>query len=93
MIEIVPTSGFRKAFKRRIRGNKALEARFRDRIAIFQNNPFDPRLRTHRLTGQLQGLWSFSIDYDVRVVFSFIEPNRALFVDMAPTTKFINSLS
>jgi len=28
MIEIVPTSGFRKAFKRKVRGNKVLEARF-----------------------------------------------------------------
>jgi mRNA-degrading endonuclease YafQ of YafQ-DinJ toxin-antitoxin module len=82
MIEIVPTSAFRKAFKRKVRGNKALETRFRTRIAVFQENPFDPRLKTHRLSGQLQGLWSFSVDYDVRVVFSFIEPNRALFVDI-----------
>ena len=34
------------------------------------------------MSGQLQGLWSFSIDYDVRVVFSFAEPNQAVFVDI-----------
>ena len=82
MTEIVPTSGFRKAFKRKVRGNKNLELRFRDRVAIFQQNPFDPRLKTHRLAGQLEGLWSFSIDYDVRIVFSFAEANQALFVDI-----------
>jgi len=82
MIEIVPTSGFRKAFKRRVRGNKKLEARFRERLAIFQKEPFDPRLKTHRLSGQLEGLWSFSVDYDLRVVFSFVEPSQALFVDI-----------
>ena len=82
MTDIVPTSGFRKAFKRKVRGNKNLEVRFRDRVAIFQKNPFDPRLKTHRLAGQLQGLWSFSIDYDIRVVFSFAERNKALFVDI-----------
>jgi mRNA-degrading endonuclease YafQ of YafQ-DinJ toxin-antitoxin module len=82
MTEIVLSSGFRKAFKRKVRGNKTLETRFRDRVAIFQSNPFDPRLKTHQLSGQLQGLWSFSIDYDVRVVFSFIEPSRALFVEI-----------
>jgi len=82
MTEIVPTSGFRKAFKRKVRGNKNLELRFRDRVAIFQKNPFDPRLKTHRLSGQLQGFWSFSIDYDVRVVFSFIEQSRVLFVEI-----------
>ena len=82
MIEIVPTSAFRKAFKRKVRGNKTLEVRFRERVAIFQNDPFDPRLRTHQLSGQLQGLWSFSIAYDARVVFSFTEPRRVLFVDI-----------
>jgi mRNA-degrading endonuclease YafQ of YafQ-DinJ toxin-antitoxin module len=82
MTEIVPTPAFRKAFKRKVRGNRNLETRFRDRVAVFQTNPFDPRLRTHRLAGRLQGLWSFSVDYDVRVIFSFIEPNQALFVDL-----------
>jgi mRNA-degrading endonuclease YafQ of YafQ-DinJ toxin-antitoxin module len=82
MTEIVLASGFRKAFKRKVRGNKNLEVRFRDRVAIFQADPFDPRLKTHRLSGQLQGFWSFSADYDARVVFSFVEPNRALFVDI-----------
>jgi mRNA-degrading endonuclease YafQ of YafQ-DinJ toxin-antitoxin module len=82
MTEIVLTSGFRKAFKRKVRGNRDLEKRFRDRVALFQKNPFEPRLKTHRLSGHLQGLWSFSIDYDVRVVFSFAEPNRALFIDI-----------
>jgi len=82
MTEIVPTSGFRKAFKRKVRGNKNLEVRFRDRVAIFQVNPFDPRLKTHRLAGRLEGLWSFSIDFDLRVVFSFVEPSRVVFVDI-----------
>ena len=82
MIEIVPTAGFRKAFKRKVRGNKKLEARFRERVLIFQTDPFDPRLKTHRLSGQLQEFWSFSVDYDARVIFSFVEPNKALFADI-----------
>jgi mRNA-degrading endonuclease YafQ of YafQ-DinJ toxin-antitoxin module len=82
MIEIVLSSRFRKAFKRKVRGNRKLEQRFRERVAIFQTDPFDPRLRTHQLSGQLQGLWSFSIDYDARVIFSFVEENKALFVDI-----------
>jgi mRNA-degrading endonuclease YafQ of YafQ-DinJ toxin-antitoxin module len=82
MIEILPTSGFRRAFKRKVRGNKILEKRFRDRVEIFQQDPSDPRLKTHQLSGQLEGLWSFSIDYDVRVVFSFVESDRALFIDI-----------
>lgn len=82
MTEIVLSSRFRKAFKRKVRGNKILETRFRERVTVFQSDPFDPRLKTHQLSGQLEGLWSFSVDYDVRVVFSLLETNRALFVDI-----------
>ena len=49
---------------------------------LFQADPFDPRLKTHRLSGQLDGLWSFSIDYDARVVFSLVTGERALFLDI-----------
>jgi hypothetical protein len=56
MTEIVLSSGFRKAFKRKVRGNKILETRFRDRAAIFENSPFDPRLKTHKLSGELDDL-------------------------------------
>lgn len=82
MTEIVLSSKFRRAFRRKIRGNKILEKRFRDRVVIFQTDPFDPRLKSHQLSGELQGLWSFSVDYDARVIFSFVKPDTALFVDI-----------
>lgn len=82
MTEIAFSKPFRKALNRKIRDNPALEARFWDRIEIFRNNPHDPRLRTHKLSGAMRGWWSFSIEYDLRVVFSFAEPNRAFFTDI-----------
>ena len=48
------------------------------RVELFRNNPFDPRLKTHKLTGALKGFYSFSIDYTVRVIFEFVEKNTAL---------------
>ncbi|MEK7514111.1 MAG: type II toxin-antitoxin system mRNA interferase toxin, RelE/StbE family [Patescibacteria group bacterium] len=38
---------------------------------IFRENPFDPRLKTHKLTGKLQEFWSFSVDYQHRIIFEF----------------------
>jgi len=35
------------------------------------NDPFDPGLRTHKLRGQLEGLWACWVEYDCRVVFAF----------------------
>ena len=44
---------------------------------------FDPeKLRTHKLTGQLNELWSFSIEYDLRVIFYFINDNEVILEDI-----------
>jgi len=82
MTEIAQSSSFRKAFKRKIRTNSSLEKRFWERVEIFQTDPHDPKLKTHKLSGSLKDLWSFSIDYDTRVVFSFISPHQVLFIDI-----------
>ena len=59
-----------------------MEERFWTRIEWFAADPFDPRLRTHKLSGELSDLWSFSIAYDVRVVFYFTDDEQAVFVDI-----------
>lgn len=35
----------------------------------FAANPKDPLLRTHKLTGDLEAYWAFSVDDDLRVLF------------------------
>lgn len=82
MTDVGFSTSFQRAFKRKIKGNALLETRFWERLEIFQNNPFDQRLKTHKLSGRLKDLWSFTIEYDLRVVFSFLEGDRALFVDI-----------
>jgi len=46
---------------------------------IFLKNPFDKRLKTHKLTGKLKDFWSFSIDYKYRIVFEFTNNNTIYF--------------
>jgi addiction module RelE/StbE family toxin len=82
MIEIAFSSSFKRAFKKNIGGNASLETRFLERVELFKNNPFDPKLRTHKLSGKLKDLWSFSIEYDLRVIFSFAGQERVIFVDI-----------
>lgn len=45
---------------------------------LFEVNPFHPRLRTHKLTGKLRGLWAFSVDFRHRAVFEFIDEDEIL---------------
>ena len=82
MIEIAFNSSFKRAFKKKVAGNKNLEIQFWERVELFKSNPFDPKLKTHRLSGRLKDLWSFSIEYDLRVVFYFAGDQRAVFVDI-----------
>ena len=50
------------------------------REKIFRNNPYDPRLKTHRLTGKLSGFWSFSVDYKTRIIFEIRSENEIWFL-------------
>ena len=82
MLEVSFSSLFRRAFRKRIKGNVDLEARFWQKLEQFTGDPFDPSLKTHKLSGKLKKLWSFSIDYDARVLFYFTEDGNAVFVDI-----------
>lgn len=46
---------------------------------IFLENPFDPRLKTHKLKGELSDFYSFSISYHWRIVFHFEEEGVVVF--------------
>ena len=87
MIEIAFSSSFKRAFKKRVAGNANAEARFWERVEEFKNDPFDPKLRTHKLSGKLKDLWGFSIEYVLRVVFYFVNTQRAVFVDIGTHTE------
>lgn len=39
---------------------------------IFRKNPFSNQLKTHRLKGKLRDFYSFSIDYQYRIIFEFV---------------------
>ena len=41
----------------------------KEAVNRFVKNPFDRSLNTHKLEWKFKGQWSFSADYDLRVVF------------------------
>lgn len=49
---------------------------------IFRSNPFDKRLKTHKLKGVLREFYSFSVGYRYRVLFSFENGDKVTFVDV-----------
>ena len=82
MIKITWDHGFKRAYKKRVKNDQELRKRFWDAMELFSTEPFNSRLRTHKLTGRLEGLWAFSVAYDCRVVFEFLSRNEVLLVDI-----------
>ncbi|MBW4670119.1 MAG: type II toxin-antitoxin system YafQ family toxin [Cyanomargarita calcarea GSE-NOS-MK-12-04C] len=81
-MEISFSSSFRRTFKKIIKGNAELEVRFWQKVEIFTIDPFDASLKTHKLSGKLKDLWSFSLGYDERVLFYFTDDGNTVFTDI-----------
>lgn len=58
---------------------KLVKIKAEKKEAIFRKNPFDTRLKTHRLKGILKDFWAFSIDYHYRIVFEFRSDDKVWF--------------
>lgn len=79
IITIQVTSHFIKSFKNlpeEIK-NQAIQ-----KENIFKNNPYDPRLKTHRLKGKLKNYFAYSINYHYRILFRFINQSTVLYHDI-----------
>ena len=75
-MEVFYTSRFAREAKKMPRH---LRTTVEGRVELFKRNHFDPKLKTHKLAGSLKDFWSFSIDYRYRIIFEFVESEKALF--------------
>jgi len=57
-MEVSFSDSFKKVFNKRIKATK-LEKEFWTVVKLFILDPFDSRLKTHKLSGKLKNLWSF----------------------------------
>ena len=66
MIKISWDQGFKRIYRKKVKNDVELKDRFWDAIEMFAKDPFHSRLRTHKLTGRLEGLWAFSVSFDCK---------------------------
>ena len=79
MIKVCYAPRFVKKFKKLpllIRRKAVKQEKF------FRKDPFNPKLKTHRLKGELKDFWSFSITYQYRIMFTFESNELAIFIDV-----------
>ncbi|MDY6950021.1 MAG: type II toxin-antitoxin system mRNA interferase toxin, RelE/StbE family [Thermodesulfobacteriota bacterium] len=82
MIEAIWDSGFKRAYRKKVKVNPRLQGRFWRRLEEFLKDPFSAPLRTHKLSGKLAGQWAFSVDEHHRVLFEFIGDDSVLLIDV-----------
>ena len=69
-MKIIYSTKFAREYKKLpLKVKKAAEKKEK----IFRGNPFDPILKAHKLTGKLKEYYSFSIDYEYRIIFEFFK--------------------
>lgn len=75
-IEIRYTPAFLKSLRRFPKDKLKFLA---EKEKIFRENPYDARLKTHKLKGELADFYAFSISYHWRIVFHFESDNVIVF--------------
>ncbi len=72
-------SHFLKSFQRLPRSIQRLSE---EKEKWFCDNPFDQRLRVHKLKGELSDKWAYSVNYSYRILFSFISSEEVIYYDI-----------
>jgi mRNA-degrading endonuclease YafQ of YafQ-DinJ toxin-antitoxin module len=67
---------FIKQYKKLSLENKKLAE---EKEEIFRKNPFDSRLKTPKLHGDLKGFLVFSVSNNIRIIFDFDENKNVRF--------------
>ncbi|TRZ80941.1 type II toxin-antitoxin system mRNA interferase toxin, RelE/StbE family [bacterium] len=75
-MEIIYSSKFAREYKKLSKTIRNIAER---REKIFRQNPFDPKLETHKLKGKLSGFLSFSIGHKYRIIFEFSKDKKTIY--------------
>lgn len=69
-----------KVLKKIQQKDRQIANRIEKQIALFEENPKHPSLRTHKLSGRVGNMWSISITMSIRMVYVFLDQGNVIFV-------------
>lgn len=69
MNTLVWSAAFVRAFKRSTKRDPTLKGRVEQALRQLAEDPFHPTLHSHKLKGELAGVWACTVDYDNRILF------------------------
>lgn len=72
MSTLVWSATFVRAFRHHIHHQPELRARVQETLQHLAADPFEATLHSHKLKGELGGVWACTVDYDHRILFEFV---------------------
>lgn len=76
-MKIVWNSSFKRAFRKLIKKNPEIRDRIINVLNLLSIDYLTLSLKSHKLTGSLDGLWSCSVAYDCRIIFTFAQDEES----------------
>ncbi|MEK7553044.1 MAG: type II toxin-antitoxin system mRNA interferase toxin, RelE/StbE family [Patescibacteria group bacterium] len=56
----------------------AIQAEAIEKISLFKTGDYGRQLKVHKLSGWLNDRYSFSVDYRVRIVFTYVHKRKGI---------------
>lgn len=75
-MKLVWSAQFTRAVRRLARRRSELFDALETALKQLEKDAYDPKLRTHKLSGDFKGCWACSAGYDLRIVFEFVRPTK-----------------
>ena len=70
--ELIRSTAFIRQLRRYLKKHPDTIGDAEATLLLLSQDAFDQRLKTHKLTGDLEGVWACSAGYDLRFLFEFI---------------------
>ena len=74
---LLRSSAFIRATRRTVKKHPRVAEDIQAALEMLTEDAFHPKLRTHKLKGKLEGSWACSAGYDLRIVFKFMQSEKA----------------
>ena len=70
--DLIRSAAFIRKLRRDLKRQPDATGEVEATLSLLSEDAFDPRLKTHKLTGDLEGVWACSAGYDLRILFEFV---------------------
>ncbi len=77
-MKIELSTGFRKSYKKLAVRKPEIAVLALEKILLFSQQHTNPILKFHKLRGEYEGLYSFSVEYDIRIIVDLINAETAI---------------